>query len=84
LSSICEISDCTLENFESETKCVLHCDKTLENGWILSNKYILPKNHRKSLAYPEFQWDGTNKNGGKVRGCGMAKRGKGRAYGKNS
>ena len=24
------------------------------------------------------------KNGGKVRGCGMAKRGKGRAYGKNS
>ena len=24
------------------------------------------------------------KKGGKVRGCGMAKRGKGRAYGKNS
>ena len=24
------------------------------------------------------------KNGGKVRGCGMAKRGKGKAYGKNS
>ena len=24
------------------------------------------------------------KSGGKVKGCGMAKRGKGRAYGKNS
>ena len=24
------------------------------------------------------------KNGGKVKGCGMAKKGKGRAYGKNS
>mgnify|MGYP001324806926 FL=1 len=24
------------------------------------------------------------KSGGKVRGCGMAKKGKGRAYGKNS
>ena len=24
------------------------------------------------------------KNGGKVRGCGKAKKGKGRAYGKNS
>ena len=24
------------------------------------------------------------KNGGKVRGCGMAKKGKGKAYGKNS
>ena len=24
------------------------------------------------------------KNGGKIRGCGMAKKGKGKAYGKNS
>ena len=24
------------------------------------------------------------KNGGEIRGCGMAKRGKGKAYGKNS
>lgn len=44
----CEISDCELDRFENESKCVLHCDKTIYNNWIISDNTednnITPRN----------------------------------------
>ena len=35
----CEIKDCTINTFENEMKCILHCDKTISNDWIKSTKH---------------------------------------------
>lgn len=31
----CSYKDCDLEVFKQENKCIFHCEKTLENGWII-------------------------------------------------
>ena len=53
-----------------------------ELGRIDSEK--MNKNRRAEKDRVISELDRGYKKGGKVRGCGMAKRGKGRAYGKNS
>jgi len=53
-----------------------------EMGRIDSEK--MNKNRRAEKDRVVSELNRGYKKGGKVRGCGMAKRGKGRAYGKNS
>ena len=53
-----------------------------ERGRIGSEK--MNKNRRAEKKRVIGEIERGYKKGGKVRGCGMAKRGKGRAYGKNS
>ena len=53
-----------------------------EVGRIDSEK--MNKNRRAEKKRVIGELDKGYRKGGKVKGCGMAKRGKGRAYGKNS
>ena len=53
-----------------------------EVGRIDSEK--MNKNRRAEKKRVIGELDKGYRKGGKVRGCGMAKKGKGRAYGKNS
>lgn len=62
----CEISSCNIDIFGTETKCILHCDKTINNNWILDK--IKPQELHKAKSstdnimhwnkkYINFFWD---------------------------
>ncbi|MDD2829926.1 MAG: hypothetical protein PHW18_10165 [Sulfuricurvum sp.] len=55
--TICEIEACQLVKFENECKCILHCDKSIVNGWILSETKPFEKNKVKSNADEVMLWN---------------------------
>ncbi len=52
---ICIKRDCELERFENEDECILHCDKTINNKWILCER--IEKNKNNYPVNRNHEWD---------------------------
>ena len=51
----CCVKGCSLDTFENEDKCIFHCEKSIDNGWILDN--TIQENSKQNISYLYYKWD---------------------------
>ncbi|WP_298690500.1 hypothetical protein [uncultured Sulfuricurvum sp.] len=57
MSTKCEVRDCQIDTYEHNSKCILHCDKTIDNNWIFSGNRPIEPHKAKSNTDDILYWN---------------------------